>query len=56
MQKSADRNKLADYNRSEEYMNHEKWFKDPVHLKDEYCAKYTDEILEAINKTGAGLF
>lgn len=45
-----------DYNRSEEYMNHEEWFKDPVHLKDEYCAKYTDEILEAINKTGAGLF
>ena len=45
-----------DYNRSEEYMNHEEWFKDPVHLKDEYCAKYTDDIIKSTNARGRYVF
>ncbi len=41
-----------DFNRSEEYINHEEWFKDPIHLKDDYSAEYTDKIICAIRKMG----
>lgn len=41
-----------DFNRSAEYTSHEEWFKDPVHLKDEYCAEYTDKIISAVRELG----
>lgn len=41
-----------DFNRSEEYIHHAEWFKDPVHLKDEYSAEYTDKIIHAIKEMG----